>query len=220
MAEVEVLIKDKDEKAKAFNKRLYEQCVELLPCGADLSVVSGIPVVTLQIECEEADAEDVKAGDAEKIGDPILAGAAVCCAVCLVDADNAASAEKTLDRFDKLFDIAGAGVEDLIIKSGLKGSWVETPNAGAAVWVLKEVSYALLVWETDPEEIDDEDKSEKSTGKKEDTSTEPVAVEKTDDTKDAATAVTKKTSVKPKGKKPAKEKPAKKPEEETADATN
>lgn len=145
MAEVEILVKSPNEKAKAFNKRLIDTCSELLPTGADLAIVKGEPVVVLRTDLIPAEETDVDSGEAEKVGDPILEGSPIVCCICLIDP---ADPDRTQVYLQKVLDLADAGVEAVTIEHGSRRGWVEDPK-GNVQWVEEEIAYALVVWEID-----------------------------------------------------------------------
>lgn len=156
MAEGTILIRDsRSEQAKDFNERLREAWSQEPIGQATLSVVEGVPVVSMIGALEAATAEDVENQLADAEGDAIQSMTPVGFAVCQV---NVANPGKTEDRLDALCEQAGSSLVDIQIVTGDTFTWIEHPTTGDQLYVPAKVTYAMVVWEI--EFVDEDEESE------------------------------------------------------------
>jgi len=149
------LIRSPDEKVVDFNRsRLAEACQEADVTAINLEVVDGQPVVTLLCQPQAATQEEVEAGLAEAEGDPMIGGPRLCCAVCPVHADNAATAEQSELMLKRLHDHGAGSILAVEIKTGTTYKFREVD--GQRLYVPVTSSWALQVWELEDEVEDDE----------------------------------------------------------------
>lgn len=166
MADATTLICAPDESLKKFNKRIAAACGQegAFVTSVNLDIVDGQPMVTLFSDIAEATEEDVAAGEAEKVGDPIFQAGPLVCAVSKVSAVSKDQAEKSEVHLEKIYDLAEEGLEDVSHESATYWQWVESPSGGEPHYLPVRVSYVLVSWgipyEDTDEETDDEEEAE------------------------------------------------------------
>lgn len=164
MADATILVKSPTEGMKAFNKRLIAACVEAPVTHAKAKVVDGQPMVKLFSDISIATPEDVEDGLAEKVGEEFLEAGPIMCAVCRVKARTEGDSNKSEERLDSIFEIAG-GLIDKDVSLSIEGVGIEMfqpddDETAAPIPLQVQVHYELVVWDRDDEDDEGEEGSD------------------------------------------------------------
>lgn len=146
------LVKLPSEKTVAFNRtRLGEACRSADITEISLEVIDGQPVVTLLSQTTDATEEDVDDGVADEIGEPMVSGPRLCCAVCPASADNDASAEQFQTNIMKVHDLADGALVRLEFKSSTSYQFIKSGTD--RIFAPVTSTWAIVVWELEDEQV-------------------------------------------------------------------